>query len=66
MNDIIRIKSISEFHDILGLDPPNHPLISLIDEKNRVPHDTLSDEIFDVSYTLDMYAIMFKEKESIR
>jgi len=64
MNDIIRIKSISEFHNILGLESPNHPLISLIDEKNRVPYDTLSDEIFDVSFTLDMYAIMFKDKKT--
>jgi AraC-like DNA-binding protein len=31
MKDILRIESISMFHSILGLAPPKHPLISVVD-----------------------------------
>lgn len=31
MKDIIRIESISMFHSLLGLIPPKHPLISIVD-----------------------------------
>lgn len=31
MKDIIRIESISKFHSLLGLTPPKHPLISVVD-----------------------------------
>lgn len=31
MKDIVRIESISKFHSILGLAPPKHPLISVVD-----------------------------------
>ncbi len=31
MKDLIRIESISKFHGMLGLGPPRHPLISVVD-----------------------------------
>ncbi|MGF1532746.1 MAG: helix-turn-helix domain-containing protein [Bernardetiaceae bacterium] len=31
MKDILKIESISKFHELLGLAAPNHPLISVID-----------------------------------
>lgn len=31
MKDILRIESISKFHSLLGLTPPKHPLISVVD-----------------------------------
>jgi len=31
MKNIIRLESISKFHSLLGLEPPKHPLISVID-----------------------------------
>jgi len=64
MNDILRIKSISQFHEILGLPLPEHPLISLIDENTRKGKSELNESIYNIRFCTDMYAIMYKDKIS--
>lgn len=64
MSDVFRIKSITQFHEMLGLSAPDHPLISLIDEKNIKPDPALQDQLYDFKFSADMYAIMYKDKVS--
>jgi len=64
MDEILSIKSISEFHEILGLPLPNHPLISLIDENDAMEKPELDDKLFNVRFSSDMYSIMYKDKIS--
>ena len=57
MGDIVRIKSISEVHDFLGIQKPKHPLVSVlpIDEK-------ISNAYYgDVKYVCDFYQISLKK-----
>ena len=64
MNEILRIKSISQFHEILGLQLPNHPLISLIDETETISKAEWNDDLFNIRFSCDMYTIMYKDKIS--
>lgn len=64
MQDILSIKSISQFHEILGLPLPQHPLISLIDENDAMTKPDLDDNLFNLRFSTDMYAIMYKDKIS--
>ena len=62
MSDIVRIESISKFHEILGLSAPDHPLISLIkDQEVRPPSDQA---IYGVRFATDFYSIIYKDKVS--
>ena len=55
---IIRIKSISELHEILGLDKPKNPLISLIDaSKVSITENELNKKII-----YDFYTASLKDK----
>ncbi|MBB3696834.1 helix-turn-helix domain-containing protein [Flammeovirga yaeyamensis] len=63
MSDILRIKSIAQFHEILGLPSPNHPLISLIQDSD-VKNLEFDDDLFDIRFSSSMYTIMFKDKIS--
>lgn len=62
MHDILNIKSISQFHDIIGLPPPAHPLISLIDDQSQPP--IADDSLYDIKFSSDLYTIMYKDKIS--
>lgn len=64
MQEILNIKSISQFHEILGLPLPQHPLISLIDENEALNKPNMNEELFDIRFSCDMYAIMYKDKIS--
>lgn len=64
MQDILNIESISQFHEILGLPSPHHPLISLIDENDAMSKPEMDDQLFDLRFTCEMYAIMYKDKIS--
>jgi AraC-like DNA-binding protein len=64
MKEIFRIKSISQFHEILGLARPEHPLISLIDEHEAMGKADFGDELFNIRFSSDMYSIMYKDKIS--
>jgi len=64
MQDILNIKSVSEFHEILGLPLPQHPLISLIDENEAMSKPDMDDKLFDIRFSCDMYAVMYKDKIS--
>jgi len=64
MSEIFQIKSISQFHHIIGLPAPEHPLISFIDESNRPNDYTIEDKYFDLRFSTDMYAILYKDKVS--
>ena len=62
MSDILRIKSISQFHEILGLPSPDHPLISLIRENEEMRKAELDDSLYDARFSSEMYTIMYKDK----
>lgn len=64
MTDILTISSISQFHELLALPSPVHPLISLVEENDAMKKPEMSDELFEVRFTTDLYAIMFKDKIS--
>jgi len=54
MKDVIRVNSISEVHQFLGLEKPKHPLISVFPFNNN----TIVTENF--KYTFDLYQISLK------
>jgi len=64
MSEILKIKSISQFHEILGLSYPEHPLISIIDENDAMSKPELSDDLYNIRFSSDMYSIMYKDKIS--
>ena len=64
MTEILRIKSISQFHDILGLPSPEHPLISFINENEAMRRPEMPDELYNIRFTSDMYTVMYKDKIS--
>lgn len=64
MSDIFKIKSISQFHEILGLTEPEHPLISFINEKEAMNKPEMDESLFGIRFTSDMYTVMYKDKIS--
>ena len=50
MNEILNIESIDSFHKILGLTPPDHPLISIISDKESLGR---ADFVIDSAMTTD-------------
>jgi len=57
MPDIIRIKSITQLHQLLGFEKPTHPLISIID----VSKWEIGKEWVGVKATCDLYMIALKD-----
>lgn len=57
MRKIKKLKTIKEFHQTRSLDPPEHPLISIVDyaDVKMLP------EYFDCSWTFDFYLISLKK-----
>ena len=64
MKDIFQITSISHFHEMLAIAPPDHPLISLISEDGLEMKPELKDLVADIRFSADLYAIMYKDKVS--
>ena len=63
MNEILNIKSITEFHQIVSLPEPKHPLIGVYGDEEMQEHmkpDHL--EYSGVRFSTDMYTVMFKDK----
>jgi len=56
--DITRVQSISELHDINGLDKPTHPLISIID----VSKWEIKKEWVGMKMASNLYSIALKDK----
>ncbi len=57
MSDIIRIGTVTEAHELLRLEPPKHPLISVMDVKDMPDHK----EFGDARFALDLYIISLKD-----
>lgn len=57
MKDIIRIKSISDVHQFLGLEKPLHPLVSVIEIDDKITNFDYG----DAKYTFDFYQISLKQ-----
>ena len=56
MKNILRIKTITQIHDFLGLPKPKHPLVSVI----RVNEKMANFDFGDVTYIMDLYQISLK------
>lgn len=56
MDDMMKIETISQVHEMLGLDKPKHPLVSVI----RVDRALHEQEIPTASFVLGFYIISFK------
>lgn len=56
MNEFLRIKSISQLHEMLGYEKPKHPLITIIDYSKI----TANPEYYDVKIVTDFYIISLK------
>lgn len=57
MKELIKIESITEIHDFLGLPKPKHPLISIVRAA-----DTLNEiEVDNIKYSLNLYQISLKD-----
>lgn len=57
--DLIRLRSISEIHKMLGIEPPKHPLITVI----NVSGVDVPEEIKGVRITSDFYMIAMKDAD---
>ena len=56
--EILKIKSISHLHEVMGFDKPKHPLISIID----VSQWEIGEEWVGKKLTADLYSIALKDK----
>ena len=56
MSDIIHIKSIAQLHDLLAIEKPLHPLISVVRHSN-----TMNLNFRDTRFNSDLYFISLKE-----
>ena len=57
MKEIIKIETISESHEFLGLGKPKHPLISVI----RIGDVLKNLEVDNIKYALGLYQISLKD-----
>lgn len=57
MEEFLKIKSISQLHQLLGYDKPKHPLVTVIDYSKLKP----SKEHFDIKIVTDFYIISLKD-----
>ena len=57
--DILKIKSISQLHEMLGYEKPKHPLISVID----VSKLKITEEFVNVKIVANLYYIALKNKD---
>ncbi|NRB54345.1 MAG: AraC family transcriptional regulator, partial [Saprospiraceae bacterium] len=57
MKKIVRVRTITEVHDIYGYEKPKHPLVTVLPIDERMTQF----EYGDVNYVLDFYQISLKE-----
>lgn len=57
--DIIRINSINHLHELLGLEKPKHPLISIID----VSKLRITEEMINIKLVANLYYIALKNSD---
>jgi YesN/AraC family two-component response regulator len=57
LKDFIKIETISEFHQVLGLEKPKHPLISVL----RLGDARKNLEVENLKYLLGLYKISLKD-----
>lgn len=62
--DILNIKSITQFHQLLNLPAPQHPLITFHRDNSKETDYELDDKFFEMRFTTDMYTIMYKDSVS--
>jgi len=55
-NNPAKISSISQFHDLLKLPKPLHPMVSLIDNTQLI----ISEDLANYAFLLDLYKISYK------
>ena len=58
MQDILHIESISDMHEVFGLEKPKHPLVSVIDFKEA----DISPEFHHVRCSFGMYCVSLKNE----
>ena len=56
MKELIRVKTITEAHQMLGLEKPKHPLVSVA----KLPEQLFSSSLIKFKYTSDLYTINLK------
>lgn len=56
MNDLIYIKSISQVHDFFDIEKPKHPLVTLLELKNKFKETGLN----RIHYSTNLYQIFLK------
>lgn len=65
MNELIRIKSVTELSRTAGLPDPKHPLINVYEDIELAPnHDQMVEQFDNVSITSDLYMIAFKGRKA--
>ncbi len=64
MSEILNIKNISQFHEILGLSAPEHPLISFINDNDALDKSEIDETLYNIRFSSDMYSVMYKDKIS--
>jgi len=62
MKELRRLKSISEFHRVKGLQPPEHPLISVV----NYAHLEFRPENNNINWVLDFYSISLKRDLAVK
>ena len=64
MDEIIRIKSITEAHKMLDVEAPRHPLITLYEDREFTKEEKESFQQYQgLKMSFDMYSIMFKSNK---
>lgn len=64
MKNILKIKSITQFHQLLNLPAPLHPLITVHREDSKVHNYKIEDAFFETRFTTELYTIMYKDSVS--
>jgi AraC-like DNA-binding protein len=64
MSEIFQIRSISQFHELLGMPSPDHPLVSFITDDDVLGKSEVDESLYDIRFSSDMYTIMYKDKIS--
>ncbi len=60
MKTIVHIESVSQVHQMLGDEPPSHPLISLLRSSPRAPL-TPQVQVLDVTFVSALYTVSLKQ-----
>jgi len=64
MDKVFRIKSITQFHQMLGLPVPRHPLVSIHKDPNITKKEEFNERFLDIKFATDFYTILYKDGAS--